>query len=144
MSKILIAIDGSPHSIKAAKAGVKLALSLNMEIMFVTVVDNDIIMAESTYSPKEAMAAMRTEARELMLRMRAVFNCREALCFVEEGKPSVCIVNIANGFNVDMIVVGTHGRSGLKRALMGSVAEEVIRHSHIPVLVIPFKTTDNN
>ena len=50
------------------------------------------------------------------------------------GKPASAIARLAEDENIDMIVMGTHGRSGLSRLLMGSVAEAVVRHAKCPVL----------
>ncbi len=55
---------------------------------------------------------------------------------VREGKPYQEIVAAAKELNVDLIVISTHGRTGLKRAFIGSVAELVVRHAHCPVLVV--------
>lgn len=54
----------------------------------------------------------------------------------EVTKPAKVIVDFANKENVEMIVLGTHGRSGFGRMLMGSVAESVVRHAHCPVITV--------
>ncbi len=61
---------------------------------------------------------------------------------VEAGEPSDTILKIANGGGADLIVMGTHGRTGLSRLLIGSVAEAVLRRSTCPVMTIrvPSKT----
>jgi nucleotide-binding universal stress UspA family protein len=53
-----------------------------------------------------------------------------------DGKPFVEIIHAARADNVDLIVIGTHGRTGLAHALMGSVAEKVVRKASCPVLTI--------
>ena len=53
------------------------------------------------------------------------------------GRPENEIVARANATHADLIVMGTHGRSGLAHALLGSVAERVVRHTSCPVLIIP-------
>jgi nucleotide-binding universal stress UspA family protein len=55
---------------------------------------------------------------------------------VEVGDPRDTIVGTAKGLGIDLIVMGTHGRRGLSRVVMGSVAEDVIRHAPCPVLVV--------
>ncbi len=60
----------------------------------------------------------------------------EASYVVEFGTPADQIVNYAKEYEVDMIVLGTHGRTGLKRIVMGSVAEAVVRRAECPVLAI--------
>ncbi len=52
------------------------------------------------------------------------------------GSPAVMIIDFAEENNVDMILMGTHGRTGLRRAVMGSVAEAVVRKAKCPVLAI--------
>jgi nucleotide-binding universal stress UspA family protein len=51
-------------------------------------------------------------------------------------QPAAALVHLADTMKADVIAVGTHGRSGLKRALMGSVAEQLVRTAHVPVLVV--------
>ena len=55
---------------------------------------------------------------------------------VAEGDPSTEIVRVANDRNIDLIVMGTHGRSGLSRALLGSIADKVVRTASCPVMVV--------
>jgi nucleotide-binding universal stress UspA family protein len=57
------------------------------------------------------------------------------------GAPPELILDTAKAENVDLIVMSTHGRSGLNRLLYGSVAEAVLRGAHLPVLLIPFKAS---
>jgi nucleotide-binding universal stress UspA family protein len=62
--------------------------------------------------------------------------------FSEFGTSADGILDCSAQFGADLIIVGTHSRSGLDRFLMGSVAEHVVRHSKVPVLVIPFVEKD--
>ena len=57
--------------------------------------------------------------------------------FTEYGSTADGIIKCSTEFGADLIVVGTHSRTGLDRLLMGSVAEHVVRHSNVPVLVVP-------
>jgi nucleotide-binding universal stress UspA family protein len=57
--------------------------------------------------------------------------------FIEQGKPYEIILKIADEWGADVIVMGTHGRKGLSHLLIGSVAEEVIRHTKKTLVVIP-------
>jgi nucleotide-binding universal stress UspA family protein len=59
-----------------------------------------------------------------------------ATVVVTMGTPWNRIVGAAKSWNADLIVIGTHGRTGLKHALMGSTAERVVRHATCPVLVV--------
>lgn len=60
----------------------------------------------------------------------------EVGCSVEVGLPAVQILRSAERLHADIIVLGTHGRRGVQRALLGSVAESVLRRAHCPVLVV--------
>jgi len=55
---------------------------------------------------------------------------------IEEGEAAAAICKEAEARGVDVIVVGSHGRTGVKRLFFGSVSERVVRHAHCPVLVI--------
>ncbi len=63
----------------------------------------------------------------------------EVTHFTNYGSTADGIIDCSKEFGADLIVIGTHERSGLDRLLMGSVAEHVVRHSEVPVLVVPFK-----
>ena len=58
------------------------------------------------------------------------------------SKPFDEIVRTAKTFNADLIIIGTHGRTGFKRAFLGSTAERVVQHAHCPVLVVRQKEDD--
>ncbi|MFD2145119.1 universal stress protein [Mucilaginibacter antarcticus] len=62
----------------------------------------------------------------------------EVINYSEFGDTADGIIECSKQFGADMIVVGTHSRSGFDRLLMGSIAETVVRQSEIPVLVVPF------
>jgi nucleotide-binding universal stress UspA family protein len=55
------------------------------------------------------------------------------------GRPDAEIVAYADKSAADLIVMGTHGRSGIGHAILGSVAERVVQHAHRPVLIVPFR-----
>ncbi|MFC7166861.1 universal stress protein [Halospeciosus flavus] len=60
----------------------------------------------------------------------------ETTAAVRRGNPHDDILNYAEEQGLDLIVIGTHGRTGVKRALLGSVTEDIVRHSEIPVLTV--------
>lgn len=60
----------------------------------------------------------------------------EATTAVRRGNPHDDILAYANEHNIDVIIMGTHGRTGVKRALIGSVTEDVVRHAEIPVMTV--------
>lgn len=135
--KILIAIDGSENNKKAIEKGLQLAKLLNAKITALYVVDN------STFAgiPPEEMI---TSAITLLMNdgERAINYVKdrgkefgvEVEGKIAEGIPSVEILKRSASY--DLIVVGTLGRTGFSRLLMGSTAERVIKQSKCPVLVV--------
>lgn len=93
-------------------------------------------VGEGGYSTQDYILDLHKEAVDLFAKLKAEFDIQQSCTFIEDGKPSAKIVETAKEWNADYIVVGTQGRTGLSHLLMGSVAEDVIRHSKIPVLVI--------
>lgn len=90
-------------------------------------------------SPQELIAAIEPRMTEIVARCRELAVPAQSQIVHHVGEPvyrPVVDAALANGS--DLIVVGTHGRSGLKRFLLGSVAEGVMRHSPIPVLAVPW------
>lgn len=89
-------------------------------------------------SGSEAVTLERSAAAEnLEVIIKNVFPDYPVSHYVEEGEPAEKILSFASAWSADMIIVGTHGRKGLARLLLGSVAENVSRHSSIPVIIIP-------
>lgn len=94
-------------------------------------------------SPHELLEAIQPRMQEIVARCRDLAVPTESQIVHQVGEPvyrPVVDAALANGS--DIIVVGTHGRSGLKRFLLGSVAEGVMRHSPIPVLAVPWAPTE--
>jgi universal stress protein A len=80
-----------------------------------------------------------TDTEELEARLfKVVPKCFDGQCehYLLEGEPAREVVQFAEREHVDLIVLGTHGRTGLARVLMGSVAENVVRRAPCPVLVV--------
>ncbi|MGO3183930.1 MAG: universal stress protein [Aequorivita sp.] len=65
-----------------------------------------------------------------------MYNGNELMKFMPEGKPEEDILKMAENWKADLLVLGTHGRRGLKHLFMGSTAERLVRHSNIPVMVV--------
>ena len=87
--------------------------------------------------PGDLRSRMATEAREELVAFVPVLKEGQTVeTVVLHGSPSVEIVNLATERHADLVVMGTHGRTGLQHALLGSVAEKVTRKSPCPVLVV--------
>jgi len=140
IKKILIAVDDASTSEKVAFEGFKLGQQLNAEIALLSVVDVAYMVTESTVTPEE-LAEMQEDTLKQSLQMLIykVFNNHDITTFVKRGEPDEVILKTADEWQADLIVMGTHGRTGLYHLLLGSVAEEVIKHSTKPTLIVPIK-----
>ena len=144
--KILVAIDGSAHSEKAAAAGIEMAKLYGGGITVLYVVDISKVYAPFgdlvTKVVEDPFAAMRDILKkqgdeaikriEEMAKTAAVPAERK----IVDGYPADTIIQIAEEENMNLIVVGYIGASGLDRFLLGSVADKVVRNSKVPVLVV--------
>jgi nucleotide-binding universal stress UspA family protein len=138
--KILIAVEDSPHSIEAANAGIQLAHRVNAEIAIMCAIDIGVTIAapEVVPTPLEVINLQREEAQSVIQKVKALYKGTGPIYeFMPEGDPREEIVAVANEWGAHIIVLGTHGRTGFTHLLMGSTAEYVVRHSTVPVLVVP-------
>ena len=140
MSKILIATDLSKSSNDVFSVGFDLARRLNSGIVLVTII-NELV----EYVPMDIgiSFADQWEAR-LYIAQRELNRIKsehadldiEIITFVGDPKKDVIEQSIKS--EASYIVLGTHGRTGLSHMVMGSTAEYVIRHSTVPVVVVPY------
>ena len=139
---LLVPIDGSDPSNAAWTLAVKLAVSEGASLIFLNVVESDKVIAsimpgQGIADPTPAINALRSAGTEML--KDAVGSAKSAGANVSsellEGDCIETIINCAKSRSADLIVIGSHGRSGLKRLMLGSVAEGVLRHSDVPVLV---------
>jgi nucleotide-binding universal stress UspA family protein len=138
---IVVATDGSPHSAAAASEAIGIAKRNTAKLTVIAVVPADIAMPtdiDFAAIQREKLADQEMQVAEK--NARAVKDAAQkagvdAQAFVMSGKPADAIMEIAKDKAADLVVVGSHGRTGLDRLLMGSVAERVIVLSSCAVLV---------
>lgn len=141
MKKIVIAVDSDQSSEKIAFNGFQFGLQVNAEIALLSVVDLTMLITEGGVTAKEfAEITVNDYKKNQQMLVDSVFKDYKIKTFVEEGLPHEVILKVAREWNADMIVLGTHGRTGISHLIMGSVAEKVVRHSEIPILIIPIKS----
>lgn len=139
--RILVPVDGSDYSIRALDIAIRLAGSLDAEIVVCHVVD---LAKAATMSSGEAQLAagaldiLETEGQRIVddAVERAVPSVATSSRIVQ-GEPIGEIDRLANELQPLFIVIGTHGRTGLSRLVMGSVAEGVVRRAPVPVMIVP-------
>lgn len=135
--RILVAVDGSIYSDKALDQAISMAKVCNSTLFAVTVVE---FYPSTLGLAPEFREKMEKEAWEILERVKHKaaeenISC-EPIVHIG-GSAHEYIVQEAKERGVDLIVMGTHGRTGLKKLLMGSVAERVVGHAPCAVLVTP-------
>ncbi len=134
---VLIATDFSRCSNLALSFGLELAHGYRANAYVASVLPTDQFMVAGPEAYEAAKDAARRDLLELKQELRRKHSYIEGEdyhLFLLEGEVAESILDFARQKQIDVIVVGTHGRGGLGRALMGSVAEQVFRKSPVPVL----------
>ena len=135
--RILVAVDGSPFSMAAVDQAISLGGICNSQIFVISIVDlypEQMEVAPTLVEKMSEEAGQHVEQAKKKID-RANIKCETIVRM--GGAPHKFIVQEAKDRNVDLILMGTHGRTGLKRVLMGSVAQNVIANAPCPVMVVP-------
>ena len=137
---LLVAVDFSGPSIEALKAAANLCSKLGAELKVVYVAkmdESEIMGANSDDSETTESKLLNTFESELATMTDHIAH-HEITCSAQVvfGEPDIAIKKAAEESGVDMIVIGTHGRTGLAHLLMGSVAESVLQSTTLPVMCV--------
>jgi nucleotide-binding universal stress UspA family protein len=150
IKKILIGIDNSKFAENAARYGFDIAHKFNAKVALVHIVEPVVMPYNNSTDPLLGTADLTMADVDIVnIQNNATQNLiddtikqfgdgLEVTHYSEFGDTADGIINCSKEFGADMIVIGTHSRSGLDRLLMGSIAEHVVRQSAVPVLVVPF------
>ncbi|AEH61198.1 UspA domain protein [Methanosalsum zhilinae DSM 4017] len=129
--KIVIATDGSDNSKYAVETGIKIAGSMGASV--------DAVHVIHAAWETEVDSELRDEAEKIVGYVEEKGNKEnvsvEGVILI--GNPAEMLIDYAQKKDADLIVMGTKGMSGIKRFMLGSVAENVVRHSKKPVMVVP-------
>ncbi|VVB55466.1 Universal stress protein [uncultured archaeon] len=140
--KILIATDGSEYTKNAVDYGIDLAKNTGAKLLTIYVVDTAAFASIPMDAAWESMYELLKQEGDAAIKYVADKAKAEGL-EVEgnliEGHPADEIIKYSEKNSVSLIIMGTLGKSGLDRFLLGSVAEKVVRNSKIPVLVVHTK-----
>jgi len=137
---ILVALDGSEASQRALDYARDLAAKYEASLVLVNIVDIAKLVAVAGYEspyPAEAIEMLRQDGKAAL--DSAVSTCASkgiiAMPVVGEGDACDEILRIALDHKAELLCLGTHGRSGIPRLFLGSIAEGVLRRSEVPVLI---------
>jgi nucleotide-binding universal stress UspA family protein len=147
--KIMVAIDGSETSMRAAEYAIAMTKNANNKdvlLIGITIIDlgrlnYSFFVTAPSYGSKE-LEEKRQEAKKWLNQLDELSKENNVPQFKSEIIEDVvsriggAIVNYAEKEKVDLIVVGTRGRSGLKRMLIGSVASDILHYAHCPVMIV--------
>ena len=141
MAQILVPVDGSEYSTTALDVAIDLARALGAELVILHVVDlarAAMLSGGLAQVIPQSLAEVQAESRQIVddARRRVPPQMRASTRLVD-GIPVDQIERIAGETMPMFVVMGTHGRSGLSRAMNGSVAEGVARRSPVPVVMVP-------
>jgi len=153
MKKVLIALDYDPPAQKIVETGYALAKGMNAEIILLHVLSDATYYSSLNYFPVMGYEGfnnlgvlqvdndeLRKTAQEFLDKSKQHLNDETIVTVVKEGDFAESIIETATELNADVIVMGSHGRRGLDKMLMGSVAESVLHKSIIPLFIIPTKS----
>lgn len=143
--KILVAVDGSPTSDRALAEAVQLAKLTGSRLRLVNVVEDlTFAMALDGYSAiytGDLLQQLSDAGQQILDRARATVEAAgvevdTTLLQGLAGRVSDLVVDEAGRWEADLIVVGTHGRRGVRRLVLGSDAEQILRTASVPVLLV--------
>ena len=142
---LLVPTDGSEHAERAAEHALTLARAFDSTVHFVTVVD--VQEAGGLFSAggvdEEFVGRLEDEARESVAELESLAEPGDDVrTAVVRNRPSKGILAYADEHDVDLVFMGTHGRTGVNRYVTGSVAERVVRLSDVPVFTV--RATDRS
>ncbi|WP_138005185.1 universal stress protein [Halalkalirubrum salinum] len=144
--RILVPTDGSDVAETALNHALDLADRYDAEIHTLYVVDIDSVnlslgteqvdrLKQGHYEEMDEVRD-RADAATGTIANRATAHGIDVVEHVSAGRPHKLIAEYAENHDIDLIVMGSHGRAGVRRALLGSVTERTLRSTHVPVLVV--------
>ena len=141
--RILVPTDGSECADSAVEHAIDIAGQYDAELHVLSVIDaRDVSHSAPAISIEQVEQTLRERAESVVedVAARAEETGVSVVTAVEPGLPDDTLVEYADEHDCDLIVMGTHGRTGIQRRIIGSVAEQIVRDASIPVLTV--KTED--
>jgi len=137
--KILIAVDDSDCSYKAAQTGFMLAKDLGAEVKLVCVVDEKYLIANPEFRTSYVdLYNLHLEQAEKIVNKISKELAKGVKIEVEtpRNNPAAAIIEMTKDWKADLVVMGTHGKSGIAKMFLGSTSQYVIRHLTVPCLIV--------
>ncbi len=143
--KILISVDSRENSMNVARKGFELAEQLNAEVALIYVVDSSLIISNSgipnagmgTFIKDELVILKKNAEDALNEIIKGNNKSKDTITFMPEGYARESILETAQTWGADLIVIGLHGKSGIGIFVMGSISQYISLHAKVPVMIIP-------
>ena len=153
MKKVMIALDYDPTAQKVAEMGYNLAKSMGAEVTLLHVISDPVYYASTDYSPimgftgylnsdplqLNTIEMLKTASLNFLDKSRRHLGDASIQTLVAEGDFADAILKSAKNLHADIIVIGSHSRKWLENIVMGSVTEEVLHRTTIPLYIVPTK-----
>lgn len=153
MKKVLIALDYDPTAQKVAEVGYDLAKSMGAEVTLLHVISDPVFYSSSDYSPimgfsgylnndplqLNTMEVLKSASLNFLAKSRNHLGDSSIHIDAEEGDVADTIIKTAKKTHADLIVMGSHSHKWLENIVMGSVTGAVLKHTTIPLYIIPTK-----
>ena len=153
LSKVLIALDYDPTARKVADAGYLLAKSMEAEVVLLHIISEPVYYHSPDYSPIMGFTGtmdlgplqiddindLKKVSFHFLNKYRDHLGDKAIKTVVEEGDFAETIIKTAKHLHADVIVVGSHSHKWFENILMGSVTEQVLQHSTLPLYIVPTK-----
>lgn len=141
---IIIAVDLSEANTGIIKEALDFANQMQAKVSLVSIISMyvDYLHSDMSLLPtqwEEIYDAQKKHAEKELTKIKEANNALEIHIHTAIGNPKFDIISYSEETKADYIVMGTHGRTGLAHMMLGSTAEYVVRHSTIPVLIVPQK-----
>jgi len=155
MKKVLIALDYDPTAQKVAETGFKLAKTLRAEVILLHVIANSTYYSMPEYSSIMGFNGigvwnllqddddLKKTAIQFLEKSKIHLGDDSIQTLVKDSDPAKSILEAAEDLHANIIVMGSHSRKWLENIIMGSVTEKVLKHTTIPVFIVPTKQNKN-
>ncbi|MGM0863276.1 MAG: universal stress protein [Bacillota bacterium] len=134
--RILLATDGSEHSIRSAHHAIEIAQKFNDSVDVVYVVDGDTSKYDVLHHDSKIEIEKARKDKVRVLEEMLVSANVEYKIHILHGEPAPMIIDFSNESNYDLLVIGSRGLNSLQTMLLGSVSHKVVKHVECPVMII--------
>lgn len=143
MTKVLIALDFDPTAQKIAEVGFTFAQTLGAEIILMHVIV-DLVTYSLTYLNMgplqlDSVEELKQSSQNFLDKVKRHLGDDTILTVLKEGDFAESILDTANEFDIDIIVMGSHSSKWLENIMMGSVTADVLKKTTIPLFIVPTK-----